>query len=164
MEYEFTYLGKSYKVRMEKNSNIVTINDKDKFQVEAQRLGPHTLSLAINNELTLLHIAFDDSRIHVFVKGSLFILKKKEKKEAYGTKEILIKPTGNTVNSSMPGALVKLLVQEGQKVNRGETVAIVEAMKMENELKAPITGIVKRINFKEGDQVDAFTPIVELEE
>ncbi len=38
-----------------------------------------------------------------------------------------------------------------------------EAMKMQNELLAPRDGIVKRINFKEGEQVDALQPIVELE-
>ena len=63
----------------------------------------------------------------------------------------------------MPGLLVKLPVAAGDKVEAGTTLAIVEAMKMQNELRAPSDGVVKKVNFKEGDQVDAFVEIVELE-
>jgi biotin carboxyl carrier protein len=54
-------------------------------------------------------------------------------------------------------------VKIGGKIKSGDTVAIVEAMKMQNELRSPVDGIVKKVNFKEGEQVDAFEPIVELE-
>ena len=63
-----------------------------------------------------------------------------------------------------PGApLAQLQVVAGDKVEAGATLAIVEAMKMQNELRAPSDGVVKKVNFKEGDQVDAFIAIVELE-
>jgi biotin carboxyl carrier protein len=64
----------------------------------------------------------------------------------------------------MPGLIVKVLKKVGDRVEVGEVVLILEAMKMQNELRAPCDGIVKKINFKEGDQVDAFQPIIELEE
>ena len=63
----------------------------------------------------------------------------------------------------MPGTLVKVPVSIGDEIEIGQTLAIVEAMKMQNELKASIKGKVKKINFKEGEQVDAFKPIVEVE-
>ena len=70
---------------------------------------------------------------------------------------------GDSVCSPMPGLLVKVPVTIGDKVKAGATLAIVEAMKMENELRAPREGIVKSINYKEGEQVDALKAIVELE-
>lgn len=63
----------------------------------------------------------------------------------------------------MPGRVVRVLVQEGQPVNEGQTVAIVEAMKMENEIHAPITGVVKKIFVKPGDNVTPDDALLRIE-
>ena len=55
----------------------------------------------------------------------------------------------------MPGRVVKVLVSEGESVERGAALVIVEAMKMENELHAPISGAVTKIGVSEGETVDA---------
>ncbi len=57
------------------------------------------------------------------------------------------------VGSSLPGAVSKLLVKEGQKVEAGQSLAIIEAMKMEVSIAAPLAGVVKTINVKEGASV-----------
>ena len=63
----------------------------------------------------------------------------------------------------MPGNIVKLLVAVGDTVEVKQQTVIVEAMKMENPVLARAKGIVKAVNFAEGDQVDTETPIIELE-
>jgi pyruvate carboxylase subunit B len=63
----------------------------------------------------------------------------------------------------MPGRVVRILVEEGQPVQEGQTVAIVEAMKMENEIHAPITGVVKKIFAKPGDNVTPDDAILRIE-
>ncbi|UCD94456.1 MAG: acetyl-CoA carboxylase biotin carboxyl carrier protein subunit, partial [Candidatus Zixiibacteriota bacterium] len=63
----------------------------------------------------------------------------------------------------MPGKIVKLLVKEGETVKAKQPMVIVEAMKMENQVNSAAEGVVKKINFKDGDQVDTETPIIELE-
>ena len=63
----------------------------------------------------------------------------------------------------MPGKVVKILVQENQPVEKGQTIAIVEAMKMENEIHAPIDGIVKKIFVKPGDQVNPDDALIRIE-
>jgi pyruvate carboxylase subunit B len=63
----------------------------------------------------------------------------------------------------MPGRVVRILVEEGQPVQEGQTVAIVEAMKMENEIHAPITGVVKKIFAKPGDNVTPEDAILRIE-
>lgn len=66
--------------------------------------------------------------------------------------------------TQMPGKVVKLLKKEGDKVTKGETVLILEAMKMENEIKSGADGIVKAINVKEGQALEAGFLMVEIEE
>jgi pyruvate carboxylase subunit B len=68
------------------------------------------------------------------------------------------------VSTSMPGKIVKILVLEGQTVEEGQGLLILEAMKMENQVKAPVAGVVARIHVREGDSVESDALLVEIEE
>lgn len=68
------------------------------------------------------------------------------------------------VNSPMPGRVVKLLVREGDEVAAGQGLLVMEAMKMQNELRAPRAGRVQRIFAAEGDGVETGAPLVRLVE
>lgn len=68
------------------------------------------------------------------------------------------------VVAPMPGKVAKILVEEGQEVEQGQTVAMVEAMKMENEIHAPISGVVEKIFAKVGDQVNPDEVILRIKE
>ena len=61
---------------------------------------------------------------------------------------------GEAVESPMPGNVWKVLVKEGQEVKEGETLIILEAMKMENEIPAPCDGTVASLHVNEGDAVN----------
>ena len=69
----------------------------------------------------------------------------------------------NQLFSPMPGLLLSIEVEEGQKVNQGETLAIVEAMKMENRIVAERNAIVSKIHLKSGESVEVGQLIMELE-
>ncbi|MDH3272465.1 MAG: biotin/lipoyl-binding protein [Gemmatimonadota bacterium] len=62
----------------------------------------------------------------------------------------------------MPGLVVKVEVEEGDKVRAGQGIVIVEAMKMENELKADADAVVERIHVRAGQAVDKDEVLVEL--
>lgn len=66
--------------------------------------------------------------------------------------------------TQMPGKVVKIFKKEGDTVTKGETVLILEAMKMENEIKSGADGIIKSINIKEGQALEAGFLMVEIEE
>jgi len=70
--------------------------------------------------------------------------------------------TGKQVLCPMPGLVVSIAVAEGQEVKAGETVAVVEAMKMENVLRAEIDGTVKKIHAKRGDSLAVDAVILEF--
>lgn len=62
---------------------------------------------------------------------------------------------GTSLVAPMPGAVIRVLKEPGDSVNEGEPVIILEAMKMEMEVKAPISGTVQNIDVNQGDQVKA---------
>jgi len=66
------------------------------------------------------------------------------------------------VKAPMPGKVIKINVAEEQPVRKNQTLAIVEAMKMENEIKSSIDGYVKKVYVSEGDIVDSEKPLLEL--
>jgi len=68
------------------------------------------------------------------------------------------------ISSPMPGKVVKLLVSEGDKVEQGQTVIIISAMKMESEYKSPFDGVVKNIFVSEGDATEGGANLVEIEQ
>ena len=69
---------------------------------------------------------------------------------------------GEQVNSPMPGTIVKVNVKAGQAVKSGEVLAVLEAMKMENEIMAPHDATVVQVLTDVGTKVDTGTPIIVL--
>ena len=68
-----------------------------------------------------------------------------------------------TVSASMPGKVVTVEVGVGDSVNEGDTILILEAMKMQNEVAAPISGTVTEVHCEDGMNVEANVPLVVIE-
>ena len=64
--------------------------------------------------------------------------------------------------TKMPGKIIKVFIKELEKIKKGQTLIILEAMKMENEIKAGMDGIVKKIHIKEGDILEENVLMVEV--
>ena len=71
--------------------------------------------------------------------------------------------TSNLLLCPMPGVIVSVMVEEGQEVQDGQALAIVEAMKMENTLRAEKKSVVKKINASAGDNLAVDDVILEFE-
>ena len=67
---------------------------------------------------------------------------------------------GERVNAPMPGNILKIAVNQGDKVQSGQVLVILEAMKMENEIVAPKAGTVAQVVAKVGDKVDTGAALV----
>lgn len=70
---------------------------------------------------------------------------------------------GARVRPPMPGKIVNVAVQEGQEVQAGQVLLILEAMKMQNEIPAPAAGTIKKIHVKPGQNVEGKDVLVEIE-
>jgi len=69
----------------------------------------------------------------------------------------------NVISTPMPGKIVKIPVKEGDSVEKGQTVIVVSAMKIESEYKSASDGMVKTIHVQEGDAVEGNQPLIEIE-
>lgn len=67
------------------------------------------------------------------------------------------------VKAMLPGTIIKIIVSEGDEVKAGDTLLILEAMKMENEIVAPSSGKVKEIKVTEGQRVETGDVLIVLE-
>ena len=114
-----------------------------------------------------------DGTIAVTVNGETYSVVREpepvvEKKKVV-VKPVAAKPTTGTdemqdaLRSPLPGTIVEILAKTGQQVKEGETLIVLEAMKMNNNLTAERDGIVKSILIEEGEAVKENTPLVTFE-
>ena len=83
------------------------------------------------------------------VNGKLFDFSVKEGIEAKAS----VDGEGTPVKASLPGNVLKVLVSEGDTISEGDVIAVVEAMKMETEIKSPVSGTVKSVEIEVGNKV-----------
>jgi biotin carboxyl carrier protein len=165
MDLQFKIDQKIHKVEIDLKDGkyLVKLGDKQ-HQVDSQRISENCISLLVDGKAYTVFIADDKTKRYISVQGEQFCIE--EAKAETETRSLADASTLKgipTISSPMPGKIVKILVREKDKVRKNQSLVIVEAMKMENEIRSPGAGIVKKINFKEGDLVDAAEPIVELD-
>jgi biotin carboxyl carrier protein len=71
--------------------------------------------------------------------------------------------SAGAVTAIMPGKIIRIVVAEGEPVAEGQVVCILEAMKMENELKAPRAGVLKTLHVRPGQDVERGAVLAEIE-
>ena len=81
----------------------------------------------------------------------------------YKNRKMWHKPFVGDVISHLPGTIIKIMVEEGQAVEAGQLLLIHEAMKMQNRVIAPISGVVVELNVKEGDKITKNHLMVKIE-
>lgn len=73
------------------------------------------------------------------------------------------KKKSGTVSANIPGKVVTVEVEVGQEVIEGQVILILEAMKMQNEIQAPVSGTVVSVHCDEGEAIEANVPLVVIE-
>lgn len=100
---------------------------------------------------------------HITLNGKVYEVQIEE--VAVGTTpKQTAEPAGNgeKVTAPMPGTILNVLVKEGQVVKKGDVVAVLEAMKMENEIVAPVDGQVASISVDKGQNVNLGDSLLEI--
>ena len=165
MEFEFSIEGQTYKLQVEhKDGKYLIKRDGKEFNVDCQPISENCLSLVVDGKAYTVFIAADEDKQYISVRGEQFCVEEaKAEAPARSTAESATLKGTPTIASPMPGKVVKVLVGEGDRVEKGQGLVIIEAMKMENEIRSASAAVVKKIHFNEGDLVDAAVPIIELE-
>jgi len=162
MQYHLVHLNEVYDVgvRKENDGFIVTIGDKE-YEVSELVARENYLTFKIGDHRQGVYFAQDNKKTYISLDGEYYVVEMTS--PASSGSRVAGLQQENSIASPMPGLLVKLAVNIGDTVKVGDILAIVEAMKMQNELRSPIDGRVETVNFKEGEQIDAFQTIVEIE-
>jgi biotin carboxyl carrier protein len=123
--------------------------------------------VTVDGEELEVEMEFDGGRWEVSVGGRTFSITtdsshriQKRKRVARSEKKIGF---SGSISSAIPGKIVSVLVTEGDKVSEGEVVIVLEAMKMQNEIKAVVNGMVRKVNCETGEKVEANVPLIEIE-
>ena len=93
----------------------------------------------------------------VHIDGHIFCIEKTEAGSADGDSD-------GGMTAPMPGKILEVKVADGQTVEAGELLLVMEAMKMEHRIVAPTDGVVAKVNFSMGDQVQQGDVLVEMSE
>lgn len=160
MIYSFKLNNQIYKVNIEEDENSVVVEiDGEKHNVEYTQLDSNLFSIILDGKSITIGTFKSGKHLQVFYDGNLYELESITGRELSKSGGM---GSGLEVISPMPSRVVKILKKEGEDVEQDEGVVVVEAMKMESELKAPQSGKIKTIKIKEGDAVEANTVLVLL--
>jgi 3-methylcrotonyl-CoA carboxylase alpha subunit len=152
-------------------------------RVEVERVGSARLRITVEDKGSIVEVLhYGDGRVRALVDGEPaeagIVAKAKEILVSLrGETHTLRKPAPPAVDEAgagaeasasltapMPGTVVKVLVEEGQEVEEGQLLLVLEAMKMEQPVSAPHTGVVQSLPFKEGSLVPGGAVLVEVQE
>ncbi len=144
-------------VRETKDALEVTVNGtRHVFAVE--EVSPGSFVARHDGRVVRFHCVRDGDDVHLFWGGAVYRLA--EEREGG---RALHRAAHGGLEAPMPGKVIKLSAAPGQKVAKGDEILVIEAMKMENAIRAPRDGTVKSVAAKVGDMVNPGVVLVELE-
>jgi biotin carboxyl carrier protein len=156
MTYDVTVDGKSYRLELERTEGHWSCRlDGRMVEVDAVLARPDVLSLRIGNracEVKCERVAGD---LHLWVGSAGFAVEVRDPRSLRGQSRAVDDHGPRKLMAPMPGKIVRVLVSQGAEVEAGTGVLVVEAMKMQNEIKSPKKGTIQKILVSEGSAVNA---------
>ena len=152
VDYDAAYQaieGKNYEADTieYKKGKFHIIRNNRSFEAEVVSMNAEEKTLVIKVNNNLYHISVKDKYDHLLREMGI---------DVAGSKKV------NVVKAPMPGMVLKVMVESGQKIQKGDALIVLEAMKMENILKSPSDGVIKKINIIKGDKVEKNQVLVNL--
>lgn len=166
MKYEVTINGKTLPVTIDEEGCFqyrINIDGREKF-IDAHRTEACVYSILVNGKSYEVDITQDGEEFVILIDGETHrVSVTDEKRKSLRNIGASQKDSGaRIIFAPMPGRVVRILKNVGDMVEKNQGVIVVEAMKMENELKSGSKGVVKNIFVKEGDTVEAGQKLVDV--
>jgi acetyl/propionyl-CoA carboxylase alpha subunit len=164
MKYVTNINGKEFIVEVVDEKHIIV--NGQKMEVDfASVSGQPVYSIIIGGKSYEAYVNPGDENWEVLLRGHFFPAKVEDERE----KRLRAAGGGKAaeggeyhLRAPMPGLVVAVTVSEGQKVEKGQVLVILESMKMQNELKSPKEGMISRVKVKVGDRVEQKTTMVSV--
>ncbi|MBL8154484.1 MAG: biotin/lipoyl-binding protein [Anaerolineae bacterium] len=160
MIFTYQHQGQSHTVRLEAGGDgryTAWIGER-RLDVQAARLLDGSWRLVIDEQAQRVYTAARKDERHVFVAGSGHVLTAGEpRRKRSGS------AGGGDLTAQMPGQVTRVLVSDGETVHHGQTLVILEAMKMEIRVTAPDEGRIRRVLVQAGEVVERGQALVEFD-
>lgn len=164
MKYITTVNGKEYVIVIDQE-DAITVNGQ-RHRIDFRQMaegGP--LSLLIDNRSLEAIVDERDDAWEVLLHGELYTVQVQDERSyrlAQARGKLLDETEAVVIRSPMPGLILDVLVDEGDHVDDGQTVVILESMKMENELRSARNGVVTQVRVAKGDSVEKNQDLVTI--
>ena len=126
--------------------------------LQVEPAGPGTFVFRQGDRRETFHCVRDGDTLHLFWRGRAYRLEEETERTRASHRHV-----GGGLEAPMPGKVIAVRVAPGDTVGKGDELLVVEAMKMENAVRAPREGRVKSVSARVGDMVSPGVVLVELE-
>jgi biotin carboxyl carrier protein len=156
----------AFVVNINEKEFAVTPDEISNFDVIEENGFFHVLKNNKSYRAEIVAVDYAEKTFSIKLNGNVYQAKIADKYDRL-IKEIGLSVGGtqklNNIKSPMPGLVLTINVEVGAEVKKGDTLLILEAMKMENVIKAPIDAVVKAIHISKGQAVDKAQLLIEME-
>ena len=165
MKYVTTIGGNEYQVEITTEGQIKV--DGVEYEIDLRQIGDQPVySLLINGKSYEAYVHPAEKAWQVLLLGNFYnsqVEDERERRLRLASGGIVSERLEYYLRAPMPGLVVDVPVQEGQQVEKGDVLVILESMKMQNELRTPRAGVVARMNIRAGDSVDQRQVLMSVE-
>src|SRR5215469_11290990 len=156
MTYDVVIDGKSYRLKLNQvDGRWMCRLDGREIEVDAVLARPDVLSLRVGNKAYEVKCERVGADLHLWVGSVGFAADVRDPRSLRGRIRAAEDHGPRKLTAPMPGKVVRLLLSPGAEVEAGAGVLVVEAMKMQNEVKSPKKGVIQKIVVTEGAAVNA---------
>ncbi|GAB4464258.1 MAG: acetyl-CoA carboxylase biotin carboxyl carrier protein subunit [Anaerolineae bacterium] len=155
MRYVTTVNGREYTVEINREGEIIIDGERRAVDFRALDAEARLYSLLISQGSFEALVERRQDEYNVLMHGTLYNVHVADEREQHLSRAKFVPPSGDlSINAPMPGLIQEIRVAEGQEVEEGATLLILESMKMGNEIKAPRAGKVSHVHVTPGDSVE----------
>lgn len=165
MKFEAQVKNETMSLDIDEKHHLIKNGDGDQaYSLEILNDGRYLLRLGLKT-FTVDDIIIDHGVVHLSLNGQKYSVGIKDEQalllESLGFAQQLA-TAQNALKAPMPGKILDVLHQKGDKIKKGEPLVILEAMKMENELTSPSDGEVDLVHVQPGDSVEKNAMLIEI--
>jgi len=166
MKFEINTSKQSLAVEFSSESNelIIKHGKEQELRFQAEKVQRGVYSVLVNNRSFVVGVCPNDAD-RVNVNGTPINLELLDAVHLHLRElgwDTLQEKEAGVISAQIPGLITKIFHAPKDDVTKGDPLFLIEAMKMENEIKSPVDGVVKKINVVEGQTVEKGTNIIEI--
>lgn len=161
-EYAYQVGDETISITVEREGDRYRVTVRDRtYLVHAQRPEHGRLNLQVDDRRLRAYVAHDGLRRYVAMAGTTWVLERPQPVARRGGR-VAAGPGAASLEATMPGHVLDVLVKEGDFVTKGQTLVLLEAMKMELRIAAATDGVVGKVLCQAGQIVERGQLLVEL--